>query len=311
MNCESFRTRSRIVILISLFAALLCFAPLALAENLKSPSPGETTLRIGLIPEQNIFDQKKRYAPLLDHLSEQLGVTFEIVALPRYGNILDNFNSLRLDGAFFGSFTGALAIKKLDVQPIARPLYEGGASTYFGLVFVKKNSGIKTAADLKGKRMVFVDRATTAGYLLPRSYFQSLGIADYSNWFSETYYSGTHEDAILDVLSGVADIGAAKNTVFYRMATSDNRILDELEILTVSPHVPSNGLALKKGFPANLKQQLQTVLLSLHETESGRQVLASLKMEKFIRTTAEDYKPVMDYAESIGLDLATYDYQNN
>ena len=95
------------------------------------------------------------------------------------------------------------------------------------------------------------------------------------------------------------------------MAANDKRLLDELEILTVSPHVPSNGLALKKDFPVEMKNRLQEILLSLHETEKGRQVLDTLKMEKFIVTTADDYQPVMDYAESIGLDLATYDYQNN
>ena len=83
------------------------------------------------------------------------------------------------------------------------------------------------------------------------------------------------------------------------MAAKDKRIIDELEILTVSPHVPSNGLALKKDFSPGLKKKLREILLSLHETETGQQVLAELKMEKFIKTTREDYKPVMDYAESI------------
>jgi len=279
------------------------------------PSPQQAVtiqqiFRIGLIPEHNLFDQKKRYEPLLDYLAKRLGVAFEIVILPRYGNIIDNFNELKLDGAFLGSFTGAMTIMKLGVVPIARPQYEGGASTYFGIVFVKKGSGIRTAKSMRGKRMVFVDRATTAGYLLPLAYFKELGITDYTKWFSECYFSGTHEDAILDVLNNLADVGAAKNTVFYRLAAADKRILAELDILSTSPKVPSNGLMLKKDFPPELKKKLRETLLSTKQTSEWQNILKKLKIEKFINTSVDDYQPVLNYAKNNGIDLATYRYQN-
>jgi len=269
------------------------------------------TYRIGLIPEHNIFDQKKRYDPLLAYLSEQVGVSLQSVILPRYGNIIENFNQQNLDGAFFGSFTGAMAIQKLGVEPLARPQYVNGASTYYGMVFVRKDSKIRTSQDMRNKRMVFVDRATTAGYLLPLSYFKSLGIDDYANWFREYYFSGTHEDAIHDVLYGLADIGAAKNTVFYRMAETDQRVIEELEILKTSPHVPANGLAMHKDIPEGLKQRLLEKLLTMHQSSKGRSILDGLRIERFINTTAEDYQPVLEYAKSIGLELSDYQYQNN
>ncbi|MDA3833694.1 MAG: phosphate/phosphite/phosphonate ABC transporter substrate-binding protein [Spirochaetales bacterium] len=275
------------------------------------PEPNPRTLKIGLIPEQDVFTQKKRYEPLLAQLAKELDVSIEVSILPRYGNIIDSFNELGLDGAFFGSFTGAMAIKKLGVEPLARPQYVGGASTYYGIVFVKKGSGIRTAEDLRGKQMAFVDRATTAGYLLPLAYFQSLGIDDYKTWFKEYYFSGTHEDAINDVLNGFADIGAAKNTVFYRLATVNSRISKELEILATSPHVPANGLAVRHDLDNDLKQGLKQKLLEMDQHAEGRQILAGLKIEKFIETTKEDYQPVLDYAASIGLDLKTYNYLNN
>ena len=268
-------------------------------------------LTIGLIPEQDIFTQKKRYEPLLAQLSKEIGVPIDIRILPRYGNIIDNFNELGLDGAFFGSFTGAMAIKKLGVVPLVRPQYIGGASTYYGMVFVKKGSGIRTAEDMRNKQMVFVDRATTAGYLLPLTYFRSLGIDDYKNWFKEYYFSGTHEDAINDVLNGLADIGAAKNTVFYRMAATNNRVSKELEILATSPHVPANSLAVRGDLPDEVKQLLQKRLLEMHQSLDGKATLEDLKIEKFIKTTVDDYQPVLDYAAEIGLDLQTYNYLNN
>lgn len=277
----------------------------------KKAEPAVTRIKIGLIPEQDIFAQKKRYEPLMAYLAEEISVPIEINILSRYGNIIDNFNELGLDGAFFGSFTGALAIKKLAVEPIARPQYVGGASTYYGMVFVKKGSGIRTAADIRNKRMVFVDRATTAGYLLPLAYFKSIGIEDYKSWFKEFYFSGTHEDAINDVLNEKADIGAAKNTVFYMMATKNKQVTSELEILATSPHVPANGLAVRHDLPNELKQSLQKSLLKMHQSQKGMQVLETMKIERFILTSKEDYQPVLDYASSLGIDFKTYNYLNN
>lgn len=296
---------------------LLCLLLIGCSQQDSSTPPqqqstlGATKLRIGLIPEQNVFSQKKRYEPLLAYLAKRLDVAIEIRILPRYGNIIDNFNELGLDGAFFGSFTGAMAIEKLGVEPLARPQYVDGASTYYGMVFVRKGSGIRTAQDMQGKRMVFVDKATTAGYLLPLSYFKSIGITDYTSWFGEYYFSGTHENAINDVLNGLADIGAAKNTVFYRMATNDTRVTRELEILATSPHVPANGLAVRHDLSNDLKQALQQQLLAMHENDEGRAILQEMKIDKFLKTTATDYQPVLDYATSIGLNLKAYNYLNN
>lgn len=274
------------------------------------PAPSRT-LKIGLVPEQDIFAQKKLYEPLLAQLSRELRIDIEIKMLTRYGNVIDKFHELDLDGAFLGSFTGALAIEKFGVEPLARPQYVDGTSTYYGMIFVRKGSGLRTAKDLHNKRLVLVDKATTAGYLLPLAYFKSLGIADYRTWFREYYFSGNHEDAIRDVLLGAADIGAAKNTVFDRVAKSDQRVLKELEILAVSPQVPANSLFVRRDLPDDLKRALQQKLLTMHLGESGRKILADMQIDRFIVTGVQDYQPVRDYAASLGLDLKTYDSLKN
>jgi len=277
----------------------------------ESPAAALEKFYLGLIPEQDMFSQKARYKPLVRYISEKAGIDVELKMLSRYGNIVENFTSSRLDAAFFGSFTGALAIRKLEVEPLARPLWLDNTSTYYGMVFVRKDSSIKDANDMKGKTFVFVDRATTAGWLLPLNYFVELGIGDFQSWFSETYFAGTHEDAIYDVLDRKADIGAAKNTVYFRFASKDVRILNELQILTKSPQVPANALAVRKDLDNSLKIKLQKILLQMDQDKQGRDVLLNFGAKKFIQTTPNDYEPVFTYAEKIRLDLTKYNYSND
>jgi phosphonate transport system substrate-binding protein len=273
--------------------------------------PPLPTLLIGLIPEQDVFKQIERYEPLAAYLAARSGTRITLRILPRYGNIIDNFTSTGLDGAFFGSFTYALAHRKLDVTVVARPVALDGTSTYHGLIFVRRDSGIDTVADMAGKRFVFVDKATTAGYLLPLDFFRENGVEDYKTYLSESYFAGTHESAIYDVLDKKADIGAAKNTVFDRLAQDDERIETELVIVERSPDVPENALALRGDMDDALKLLLRRTLLEMHTDQEGQKILREFGALEFVETTDEDYEPVYRYAEHIGLDLPTYDYMND
>ncbi|MCL5024670.1 MAG: phosphate/phosphite/phosphonate ABC transporter substrate-binding protein [Nitrospirae bacterium] len=270
----------------------------------------EQSLIIGLIPEQQIFDQVARYMPLADYISKKVGVKVTLKVLSRYGNIIDNFVSMGLDGAFFGSFTYTLAHARLGVEVLARPENLDGISTYHGLIFVRKDSDIHSVKDMQGKRFALVDKATTAGYLLPLDYFSKNGIRDYKTYLREAYFAGTHEDAIHDVLDRKADIGAAKNTIFKKMEKEDPGIMKELTVLERSPDVPENGLAVRKDLDPSVKRRLKDTLLAMHTDPEGAQILKKFGAKRFIETTDRDYEPVIKYAKVIGLNLATYDYMN-
>jgi len=245
------------------------------------------------------------------YLRRKTGTKLTLKILPRYGNIVDNFKSSGMDGAFFGSFSYTLAHAKVGVEVLVRPVALDNTSTYHGLIFVRKDSRIRDARGMKGKRFAFVDKATTAGYLLPMAYFHDNGIPDYNDYLKEAYFAGTHEDAIYDVLNRKADIGAAKNTVFQRLAKADPRILQELLVLERSPEVPENALALRKDIDASVRDRLKDAFLKMHLDPDGKQVLEQFGAQGFIETRNEEYDVVVKYAEDIHLNMSTYDYKND
>ena len=307
---KSFLPRCRRLLVLGLLALL--WLPAACDRNREKPPEApawpQQRLLIGLLPEQDIFVQRQRYAPIAEYLARETGLEVELRIMRRYGNIIDNFTSLELDGAFLGSFTGALAIEVLGAVPLARPEYIGGVSTYYGMIFARKDSQIRTAEDMRGKVFVMVDRATTAGWLLPLHYFHQEGISDPEAWLREIYFSGTHEDAIRDVIEGRADIGAAKDLIFDKL--EGGRARELLEIIAVSPPVPSNTLVVSSALDPALRERLQHLLLTMPDDPAGREALAKFGADRFLATEVEDYNPVLDYAWDIGLDLADYHYRN-
>ncbi len=269
-----------------------------------------TEVMIGLIPEQNVFELVNTYRPLETYIENKTGFKIRLTMLSRYGNIIDHFSARKLDGAFWGSFTGAMAIKKLGVEPIARPLWLDGTSTYHGYVFARKSAKIKNVAAMRGKTMAFVEKATTAGYIFPVAYFREHGVRNIDAYFKEYYFTGSHDAAIRAVLSGEAEIGAAKNTIYDLVAGQDPRVKTEVVVLAESPKVPSNGLGLARTVAPATKSRLTEVLLEMDQDPDGKAVLRKFGANKFIKTVAEDYKPVFDIAEKAGIDLQRYTYVN-
>ena len=297
------RITSSIRILCLLFLSLCIVRP-------SFAQPGQQQILIGILPEMNVFKQKQRFQLLGDFLSTKIGTRVEFTILSRYGNIIDRFTSERMDGAFFGSFTGALAIQKLGVIPLARPVNPDGDSTYRGYLFVRKDSGIKDIKGMKNKRMVYVDKTTTAGYIFPMAYLKENGITDTGRFFGTTFFSGSHDAAISAVLNRKADVGAAKHSIYEQMKTSNPRVARELTILATSASVPSNGLCVRKDLDEKLKMKLKAVLLNLYWDHEGRLVLQQFGALKFVETLSSDYRPVFEMASKAGIDIKSYDNSN-
>jgi len=268
-------------------------------------------LTVGLIPEQNVFKQFQRYQPLGEYIQEKTGIKITFTMLPRYGNIIENFRAKKMDAAFWGSFTGALAIEKAGVQPIVRPVNLDGTSSYKGYIFVHKDSVIDSVAKMRFAVIAFVDRATTAGYLFPLAYFNEHGVKNLGTYFKESFFTGSHDAAIYAVLNKEADIGSAKNTIFDLLARSDTRVKENLVILATSPEVPSNGFGLRNDIPTDIRQKLKSVFLKMDNDPEGRIVLKNFGAKEFVETTASDYEVVIDFAKKAGINLKTYNYMND
>jgi phosphonate transport system substrate-binding protein len=298
------------VIMKRIVRAVFFIAILMLVPLLAFPQTARQKLLIGLIPEMNVFKQKERFRLLGDYLSQKTGVEVKFTILSRYGNIIDRFNSENMDGAFFGSFTGALAIEKLGVVPIARPVNLDNTSSYRGYLFVRRDSNIRGVSGMKGKRMAFVEKATTAGYVFPLAYLREHGIRDSDHFFSSSYFTGSHDAAIHAVLEGQADIGVAKHSIYDQMKADDPRVARDLVIIAESPWVPSNGLCVRKGLDEGLKQKLKQTLLGLDKDPKGAAVLQQVGALRFIDTSVSDYQPVFEMAKKAGIDIKHYDYRN-
>ncbi|GBD97582.1 phosphate-import protein PhnD precursor [bacterium BMS3Abin06] len=265
---------------------------------------------IALIPERNVFEQRRRYKHITAYLSQKLNLDVRAEILSSYGEICDAFLEGKADAGFFGSFSYVLTRAKAGIEPIARPVWPNGSSTYSGYIFVRKDSGIKTVEDMKGMSLVLVHKATTAGYIFQLAYFKKFGINNIEKYFSKIYFAGSHDTSAWAVYTGEADVGGGKNHIFNALSRENPDFKEQMLILATSPEVPSNGLAVSKYLDPVFTNRLEDLLLNLDKTGEGRLVLERFGAVKFIETEDEDYSSLHQMIEGLGIDLDTYPYKD-
>ena len=285
-------------LLVSLVGFLLiCLVFVAAKPAIAVEQPDE--LLIGIEPEHNIFDQMERYRLLADYLSDQLGVKVKLTIMSRYGEVINRFKTLKLDGAFLTPYTATLGIWQLHLEPLVNSVSLNGDFTTQGYIFVRKDSGIHSIADMKGGSIVFVDPATMEGYLFPLLFLQQHGVVDINKFYSRYYFSGSHASAIFAVLDGRADIGAAKSTVYDRLVKNDPSIAQELDIIAKSVKVPETTLCMRNEISPELRDKLVEILLQMDKTPEGIDVLKQIKARSFIKAQKNNYAAIEEMAVKV------------
>lgn len=253
------------------------------------------TIRLGVVPEHDVYALRKSYQGLAAYLSQELGCNVNIVNLNSYDAVLSDFEDRQIDGAFLGALVAVLAIDQHGATVIAKPETADGVSTYRGVLFVRGDSPIKDWEDLCGRSIATV-RTTYAGSIYPVAELRRRNLIHCDNP-PRFVYLGTHDDVIAAVASGKVDAGAAKD---LRIAVWQKRNPDpSLRWVSVSTPVPNNVLVLRGDVAREIGPALAGALLGMDQSEAGRKALASLGIARFVPCHVDEYKAVCELSAVI------------
>jgi phosphonate transport system substrate-binding protein len=247
-------------------------------------------LKIGIMQAQ--AGDARKYQPLLDYLGKN-GLSASFVTAGTYPAAADMFAKGQVDAMFSGSgVAGAMMIKEV-AAPLARPVNQDGTSTYSAVVIVKKGAGKFTGSNdyFAGKRVIFTALASSGEF-----FFRSLGASQ----AKETMQAASH-GAALDALSrGQADVAIVKNRVWDK---EKSKYPDLEQIGRDSTENPDNTLIVSKKLDGATAGKLSSALLGLEGDASAeaKAVKESLKISKFVKTTASDFKGTLALLKKAGV----------
>jgi phosphate/phosphite/phosphonate ABC transporter binding protein len=190
-----------------------------------------------------------------------------------------------VDIGSFSPFAYVDAVRGGKIRIIAQSVIDGSA-TYRGIIVARKDGGLKSIADLRGKRFAFVDPKSASGYVYPRAMLVEKGISP-DSFFKETIFAGDHMKVIAAVLDGRVDAGATYDNALG-IAKASGMPSDNLVIIAGTDPIPHDAIAVRIGLDEALAKRIQTALVNLDKTEAGRRIIANSKKKLSGHVIAQD-----------------------
>lgn len=254
-----------------------------------TPQVEKPLVRIGVVPALTITETIKQYQPIMDYLNRQLNIDAQIMPQKDYVTVLEKMKNKEIDAGIMGSLICYRAIKEIGAIPLARP-ESSGDSTYEGVVFARKDSGIKDIYGVREKVFVYVDRDTSAGYVYPRYLLKEKGY-NADRFFKEVIFAGKHDAAVLMVLNKKADSGAAKDDVYFKLERENPRVKAEMKILHLSSaKFPDRTIAVRKDFDTALSEKIKKTLINMDKDTDARNALKAAGFDKYIHMDVKDFR---------------------
>jgi len=179
-----------------------------------------------------------------------------------------------VDIGTFSPFAYVDAVRGRKIRLIAQCVING-TDTYRGVIVARRDSGLKSLADLRGKRFAFVDPKSASGFVYPRALLIEKGVTPEIS-FKETIFAGGHDKVIAAILDGKADAGAVYEDALA-IAKSKGLPTENLVTLASTAPIPHDAIAVRIGLDQALAKKIRTALVDLDKSEAGRRVIANSK----------------------------------
>lgn len=267
---------------------------------------GETNmpdpLVMGLIPAEDNQEVLRDYEPLLDYLSQELGVEIEPYTATDYSGIIEAMRSDKVDVAWFGPLSYVLAADVAGAEAVAVPYEKKGEEpTYRSIILTQAdNDEIQDLEDVEGKTFSFVDPSSTSGYLYPMKMLKDAGV-DPEKDLAESRFAGGHDASILAIQSGNVDAGASWDGQLETMIEAGAVDDDRIKVIAKSEPIPKDPIAVREDLPEDVKRRIQEAFLNATPETVGDDSLGSEEALGYQKVSDGNYDKVRKLADQLNL----------
>lgn len=242
-------------------AATVLFALLLTSCAFPEPRTGEmpATLRVGVLPDEERSRLQSRHAPLVEYLSQDLGIPCELVIPETYGELVELFREGKIDLGYFGGFTFASARKQTRAIPLVMRDVDTRFTSYF---LARGDDPRRSLEDFRGARVTFGSELSTSGHLMPRYFLHTRGWVP-EDFFAEVKFSGTHDETAYWIRDGKADLGAANARVIDRMFADGRLDRSAIRIVWQSSPFPDYVWAIQPSHTPETRAAIRDAFLRL------------------------------------------------
>jgi phosphonate transport system substrate-binding protein len=285
----------RFKLLAALFAALLLSA---------CNEPHTGTFVFTAIPDQDESQLEKRFGVVALYLEEKLGVPVKYVPVKSYAAAVTAFRNNEVQMAWFGGLSGVQARR---LVPGSQAIAQGLEDPDFKSYFIANTSTGLTPSDTLPESFIdqpsftFGSKGSTSGRLMPEFYLRETFNQAPDQLFDKVGFSGDHSATIALVQSGAYATGAVNYKVWERELEEGKIDTSKVQVIWETPGYPDYHWTvrgdLNDKFGDGFSQRVTEALLAIDDPV----LLNAFPREKFIPASNDDFAPIEETAEAIGL----------
>jgi len=261
------------------------------------------TFTFTAIPDADASRLQERFDKVADYLSAELGVEVKYIPVKSYAAAITAFRNNQVQLAWFGGLSGVQA-RRLVVNSEA--IAQGYDDQLFKTYFIAHHSTGLSAADtfplgIAGKTFTFGSKGSTSGRLMPEFHIrESLNVAP-EQAFARVGFSGDHSQTIAQVQAGAYQVGAVNYQVWETELASGKIDPSKVSVIWSTPTYPDYQWTIRGDVDArygkNFKARVTQALLNMSDPD----LLASFPRQSFVPASNQDYAPIENTAQAIGL----------
>lgn len=245
---------------------------------------------VGIHPLHNPQRLMELYGPVVEYINAGIpGVHLILEASKNYGDFENKLYSGHFDFAMPNPYQTVLSLKH-GYHVFGKM---GDDKDFCGIILVRKDSGIQTVRNLKGKKVAYPAPTALAATMMPQLYLHTHGID--VNRDIENVYVGSQESSIMNVVRGHVAAAATWPVPWKTFNAEHPELANQLEVKWRTETLPNNGWVVRKDISPELAGKFAAMLFSLNGTEQGRRVLARLPISRFEPASESTYAPVRDF----------------
>lgn len=250
----------------------------------------EMTLKFVILSNASVKETYRTHYNFIRFFEEQLGIKIDIILKNTYSEVLDLFKAGKADVGFVCGYLSVLGDKQGVMEKVAMPVVNGNKQ-YSSYIITRSDNDITKIDDLKGRKMAFSNPYSFAGYLVPKYLIEKEGY-EFENYFSKTYFTYSHDHSVSSVVNGLVDGAAIYSTTYEKLLKDDDPLLKEIKVIAESALVGNPPIVVHPYLNGRLKEQIKEILLNMHNSEQGKEVLTKINYDHFIHIDEDLYSPV-------------------
>jgi phosphonate transport system substrate-binding protein len=261
----------------------------------------DPALHLVLTPSQKPTDLLAAGEEFGQALGKLCGARIRVTVASDYAAVIEALRNRTADLAFVHPVGYVLASREANARIVARNLWHG-KSSFTSRFFVRKDSGIKTLEDLRGKTMAFVDPSSSSGYTYPMVLLIQRGLVkdrDPKTFFREVMFAGAHDAAMRALLNGHVDAIAS-----FDLAPddylSDPAEREKIAFVAETPPIPESGIAARDGLDPAMFDKVRAALLQMRGPAYAALLKRMYNIDGFAPAEDRDYDPVRAAVELLG-----------